>query len=758
MKKSTLGLFGLLLFLCVTGAWAQKPVDYVNPMIGTTNYGATHPGAQLPRGMISVSPFNVEGSQNKIEKDAGWNSRGYIYENSFLTGFTHVNLSGVGCPDLGTVMLMPTTGKVSPHPDDYGTTYKNEVSKAGYYSVDLNKYGVKAEMTASRRSSVSRYTFPEGKSNILLNLGLGLTNEQDGMLKVVSPTEIEGFRMVGTFCYNNSKAIYPVYFVMKFSRPADELGAWKESRLNTTSEGNWMGYNGKIRMLPNYRRHVAGDSIGAYMTYNTKANDQVEVKVGISYVSIENARENLAKEIGNKSFETVQREAQAVWNEQLDRIHVEGGTEDDKTVFYTALYHSLIHPNILNDINGEYPEIATGEIGQTKPGKNRYTVFSLWDTYRNLHQLMSLVYPEQQADMVQSMLDMFDENGWLPKWELNSQETFTMVGAPASPVIADTYLRGIRDFDTEKAMHAMLKDANTIEGNPIRPAIDDYTEYGYIPTERDGKDKKGKVWGSVSTSLEYYAADYSIAQMAKELGDMATYKTFMKRAMGYKKLYDKETGMLRPRHRNGKFLTPFDPLAGANFTKNIGYVEGNAYQYQFMVAHDPKGLMRLMGGKRNFVKNLETVFDKEQFDMANEPDIAYPFLFNYAKGEEWRTQKHTRDLLQKHFTNTPEGLPGNDDTGTMSAWAVFSMIGIYPDCPGNMNYAVTAPVFDKVTIKLNPKYYKGKTIVIETENNSLENYIEGITVNGKRNGYFVNHDKLTEGAEMKIKMKSKSAL
>lgn len=676
-----------------TGAtFAQKqPVDYVNPFIGTSNYGATNPGAIAPRGMASVSPFNVAGKidLNPLEKDSQWLSNPYVYENKFLTGFSHVNLSGVGCPDLGVILTMPTTGEIRTNHLEYGTTYNKEKAKAGYYSVELDKYDVKAEVTASTRVGVSRYSFPAGKANILLNLGLGLTNEQGGMLKINSANEVEGFRMVGSFCYNSPEQAYPVYFVAKLSKPADNFGLWKTPYKYKGEEAQWMGYNGKTRIKEGFKREVVGDSIGAYFSFDLKKASEVEVKIGVSYVSIQNARENLEKETAGKNFEDIYHETKAAWNEKLKRIEVEGGTEDDKTIFYTALYHTQIHPNILNDVNGEYPEITTGEIGKTEV--TRYTVFSLWDTYRNYHQLMSLVYPEEQTQMINSMLQMYDENGWLPKWELNSTETFTMVGDPASVVIADTYLRGLRDFDVEKAYEAMKKSATQTKENPLRPGLQEYLENGYLSVDNE-------IAGPVSTTLEYNISDYAIAQLAKKLGKKEDYEEFLERSFSYKKLYNPKTEFLQPKNSDGSWYKPFDPLAGANFTKNEGYIEGNAWQYLFMVPHDMEGMIQLMGGEDEFEKKLDAVFEKGHFDMANEPDIAYPFLYNYIEGREWKSGEKVSALINKYFRNAPDGLPGNDDTGTMSAWLVYSMMGLYPVTPAEKIHALIKPRFNKITI------------------------------------------------------------
>ncbi|MBF4465079.1 GH92 family glycosyl hydrolase [Flavobacterium sp. LC2016-12] len=741
MRNTTIqtACFFCMLFFSIN-TFGQEPVDFVNPLIGTSNYGAAFPGPIAPRGMASISPFNVAGPQNRpLEKDSQWLSNPYVNENTFLTGFSQVNLSGVGCPDLGVLLLMPTTGAVETNHLKYGSTYSKEVAKTGYYSVDIDKYKIKGEFTASKRVGVSKFTFPKGKSNILLNLGLGLTNEEGAMLKVVSSTEIEGMRSVGSFCYNSPEDAYPVYFVAKFSKPANHFGVWKKTPKYEGTEAQWMGYNGKTRMMKNTIKTVVGDSIGTYFSYEFDKKETVEVKIGVSYVSIENARENLERETGGKSFDAVYKETYDEWNKELSKILVEGGSYQDKVIFYTALYHTLIHPNTLNDVNGEYPQIKRTKIGRTTD--TRYTVFSLWDTYRNMHPLTSLVYPKQQSDMIKSMLEMYDENGWLPKWELNSTETFTMVGDPASIVIVDACLRGIQDFDIYKAYHAMLKGADQIEENPLRPGLKEYLDKGYLSTNYPGP---------VSTTLEYNTSDYAISLLAKALGEKEDYKRFTKRSLSYRKLYDKDLKLLRPRTATDNWYEPFDPIAGANFQANVGFIEGNAWQYAFMVPHDIRGLIKLMGGDKPFSDQLQKVFDIKQFDMANEPDIAYPYLFNYVKGEEWKSQEMVKKLVREHFKNEPKGLPGNDDTGTMSAWLVYSMMGFYPISPGDPIYTLTTPMFDKITIQLDPRYYKKENIVIQREVNS-DGKIKEIQLNGKTlNSFFISHDDFVNGTTLKV--------
>lgn len=490
---------------------------------------------------------------------------------------------------------------------------------------------------------------------------------------------------------------------------------------------------------------MAGDSIGAYFTFDTNEGEQVLVQVGISYVSLVNARKNLDAEQTSFDFEATQKHASDAWETALSKIKVEGGTNDQKTVFYTALYHMQIHPNIINDVNGEYPLMENYGVGKVE-GRNRYTVFSLWDTYRNFHPLMSLVYPELQLDMVRSMVDMYKESGWLPKWELNSTETFTMNGDPAFPVITDTYLRGLKDFDVQAAYDAMLKSALTPEKeNKIRTQNDFYLEKGYVPFLQDYDN-------SVSVALELYFADWNLGILAKALGKDVDAKRFLKQSKGYVNYFDKEESkLLRPKHADGSFLEAFDPLQGKDFEPVHGFHEGTAWQYAFGVPHDIEGLIKLNGGGEKFSKKLQKVFDEGLFDMANEPDMHYPYLFSFVKGEEWRTQKETRRLIETYFKNSPDGLPGNDDCGTMSAWVVFSMMGIYPVCPGDMDFTITTPVFDKITIELDGRFYSNSTFEIIRKSIGESDFIKDIKWNGKSTkSFFINHNKIVKGGRLEI--------
>lgn len=740
MKKQVMSLL-----LCGSlMAAAQQPVDYVNPFIGTSNYGTTNPGAICPQGMMSVTPFNVMGSEsNRFDKDSQWWSTPYSSDNDFMTGFAHVNLSGVGCPELGSLLLMPTAGELKVDYREYGSKYKDEVAHPGYYSNVLTKYNIKTEATASMRTGLSRFTFPKGQGNILLNLGEGLTNETGATVRIVNETEIEGSKLLGTFCYN-PQAVFPIYFVMKVSKAPKSMGYWKKQREMKGVEAEWDIYSGKYKLYTKYNRDMSGDDIGVWFTYDTEENEAIEVKMGVSFVSIENARLNMNTEQPDFNFDKVKATASNMWNSDLSRVKVEGGSKDDKTIFYTALYHLLIHPNIIQDVNGEYPMMESLKVGHTTG--NRYTVFSLWDTYRNVSTLMTLLFPERQLDIIRTMIDMYKESGWLPKWELYGRETLTMEGDPSIPYIVDAWMRGLRDFGVETAYEAMRKGATTPgEFNLLRPDNNDYMSKGYVPL-REQYDN------SVSHALEYYIADWNLSQFAKALGKKEDAKLFHDRSMGYKNYYSKEFGTLRPLLPDGTFYSPFNPKQGENFEPNPGFHEGSAWNYTFYVPHDIPGLVKLMGGQKKFVDKLQMVFDEGHYDMANEPDIAYPYLFSYFKGDAWRTQKLVRELLSKYYHNAPNGLPGNDDTGTMSTWAVFSMMGFYPACPGDMDYVLTSPTFNKVTIDLDKKFYPKGELVIESMHQTPEDiYIKEVTAGGKKlKGYTISQEELVNAGTLKF--------
>ena len=728
--------------------WASEPTRWVDPFIGTADYSVTHPGAVVPHGMMAVVPFNVTGSElNRFDKDNRWWSAPYDIRNKYSVGFAHGALSGVGCPELGAIITMATVGDIMPHIFEHGSTYVDEKAEPGYYATTYDKYGVRAEATASERASIERYTFTKGgEANILINMGTALSNESGAMLRRVSDSEVEGMRLLGTFCYTN-QAVFPVYFVARISHKAESTGYWKLQPEMTGIEAQWSGDSGEYKLYRNYAREIMGDDIGIYFSLGDVApGEVVEVKVGISYTSIENARKNLEAEVARRSFDEVRAEAHNIWNEALGKIRVEGGSDDDRTIFYTGLYHALLHPNILSDVNGEYPAMESGVTGLAED-YNRYTVFSLWDTYRNVHQLLTLVYPDVQTDMIRSMVAMSKEWGWLPRWELYGRETFTMEGDPAIPVIVDSYLKGLRDFDVEAAYQAMKRSATTPgKSNTMRPDIDPYIERGYIPVGMFAQDMSGD--NSVSHALEYYVADNALARMAREMGDKKFAEELERRASGWRHYYSKADGAMRPIGDDGEYIGEFDPTAGANFSNTVGFHEGSSWNYTFFVPHDVEGLIKHMGGSKVFTKKLWSVFENGYYDPTNEPDIAYPYLFSRVKGEEWRTQQLVKQLLDENYSTTPDGLPGNDDTGTMSAWAVFSMMGLYPDCPGEPYYTLTTPRFERVEIDTD---HGTLTITSEGEGD----YISGVVLGGKQvNKYRISHDELIKSKELKIILKA----
>ncbi len=719
-----------------------NPVDYVDPFIGTANNGNVNPGATTPWGMVTMTPHNIERGLFVSRQ----NPRPYEFGNEYLYGFSHTAISGVGCHESGSIVIAPVFGDIRWKPEDRKYRYSMEAASPGYYKVKLDDDLIFAEMTATTRTGLSRFRFQDGWAHIVLDLSFGITHYRDGMVRITAPNEIVGYKYEGAFCgYNDRRKIY---FVAQFDRTAMGGGLFKGDTL-----------------YPDSVTEIEGEQVGAVFSFRTLEGSEIQVKVGLSYVSIDNARENLIAEQPNFSFPLIRQKACEQWEKELSKIMVHGGSEDHKKMFYTALYHSLLNPHIYQDVNGEYPVMDGGGAVGTVDGMNRYSVFSLWDTYRTLHPLLATFYPATQIDMVHSMLGMYLENGWLPKWEIHSAESGVMVGDPAVTVIADTYMKGLHNFDIDKAYEAMIKQARHLEDgiNPMRPALKQFDELGYIPHENDqgryipSQHRTGEdAWGSVSVTLEYALADWTIAQMANALGKKEDYDFFMKRSQYYKNLFDAETGFFRSRLQNGNWLEPFDPLAGLRIpgqlpTEGIGYCEGSAWNYAFFVPHDIPGLIELLG-RDQFVTRLQTLFENNYFDMGNEPDIAFPFLFNYVNGEEWRTQKTVREVITDHFGTGPDGLPGNDDLGTLSAWLVWAMMGLYPDCPASNQYQISTPFFERIDIHLDEDNYSGKTFVIETNNLSEENiYIKSKKLNGhKHQPFTLKHEQLVKGRNLQL--------
>jgi len=710
----------------------QKVVQYVNPFIGTANGGNTFPGAIHPWGMVSVSPHNAPDLPS-----------GYLNTSESFYGFGHVHLSGTGCADLGSIITVISRGDIETNPEEYKCEYDNEFAEAGYYTVTLKGTDVLAEVTATKRCGIIKYT-PQraGDLNILFDVGRNLTLIGGGAVKVLSTSEVEGYNISGGFCGEDNRQY--VYFAARFNRVSSDHGIWIHDELLEQGYGN-------IRNAP----------IGSWFRFQTPADSNIIVKVGISYVSTENAWQNLETEIPGWDFQRVRRETRYAWENVLSRIQVYGGTSRDRIKFYTALYHMLIHPNIIDDVNGEYPLMGRRGIGQNV-NRHRYSVFSLWDTYRTLHPFLTLAYPERQSDMIKTMIDMYVEFGWLPKWELAGNETYMMVGDPASIVIADSYLKGVSDFNAEMALAAMMKPADLRPGEsapPVRAGYHQFLKYTYIPYEQDTTEAWW-VWGPVSTTLEYCLADWAVARMAERLGRNIEAETFHERSLYYRNLFNADTKLMRPKHKDGRWLTPFDDLQteGSGYwagSGGPGFVEGHAWNYTWFVPHDIDGLIRQFGGESSFFKKLQTCFDKGYFTITNEPDIAYPYLFTYIPSEFHRTQTLVYKFMCEEFGADPDGLPGNDDAGTISAWFVFSALGFYPVCPAKAEYRLGIPLFDRSVIQLNPQYHSGRVFEIEVHGERNEkNTTDVVELNGEPIiRYRIDHHDIISGGHLIFKFK-----
>lgn len=716
----------LLLFTDLISAQQKNLTEYVNPFIGTANGGNTFPGAVVPWGMVSVSPHNSLSAPS-----------GYLSGEDFFYGLGHTHLSGTGCAELGNIIVTATRATASSEPQNYKSKYSDEKASPGFYSVSLSDYKINIEATATERCGLIKFVSnEEGEINIIIDAGRSLGLLGGGMIEINSGEEVEGYNISGGFCGEENRE--KIYFSSKFSKECDsKFIIVNDKKINESSA------------------EVTDSSLAVCYTFKVNKGEEIYLKTGISYTSIKNAELNLGTEIPEWDFEEVKKSAEGNWEKVLSRIIVEGGMSSDYTKFYTALYHMLIHPNIINDVNGDFPLMGQTGIGNYKD-RYRYTVFSLWDTYRTLHPFLTLVYPEVQSEIIKTMIDMYKESGYLPKWELAGIETYMMVGEPAVPVIADSYLKGIKDFDIETAFEAMLKTTILNENEkapPVRAGYHDLLKYGYIPFDQD-MTNEWWAWGPVSTSLEYNFADWSIAQLAKYLGKENYYKEFYNRSMNYKNLFDNETKFMRPRLKNGNWLEPFNPLetegsgdwAGSG---GPGYVEGNAWHYTWFVPHDVNGLINIIGGEKIFAEKLTALFMNKQFTINNEPDIFYPYLFNYIRGREDNTKIIVSRILKNDFGVDENGLPGNDDCGTISAWFVFSALGFYPLCPASENYQTGIPLFYKSTIKLNKNYYSGEEFIIERKFTKNSTEINKIELNNRLlERLNITHKEITTGGKL----------
>lgn len=723
-KKNLIYVAGLMLILSACSQADKSPIDYVDPFIGTGFHGHTYPGATVPFGAVQLSPDTRRGNWDACS--------GYHYDDTTLLGFSHTHLSGTGCIDLGDVLFRPTTQEVnlSSQGDIYqpaAFSHKDEKATPGYYSVLLKDENIKAELTATTYVGVHRYTFPKDKvSSIIIDLAHLLDNEfiYEAELEKTADNEIVGMRRTRGWVDNQY-----VYFVAQFSQPFQSVDFVNAKEL--------IPADGKL----------AGTDIQAVLKFDTKDGKPIIAKVGLSVVSAENARENLTNDVQGFDFDAVRDSASTTWEKALSTITVEGGSKEDMTNFYTAVYHTLIVPNTVSDINGDYRRHDM-EITRLPKGEKQYSTFSLWDTFRARHPLMTLTDTTLVNDMVLSLLNMHDASGELPMWPLSAGETGTMIGYHSASVIADAYLKGIRGFDAEKALEAML-----ISSEKNKKGADYYVKYGYIPSNIKKE--------SISCLLEFAYDDWAIAQMAKAMGKEDIYKTYIERSQNYINVFDGSTKFFRGKRMDGNWDTPFNP-------NEVGraYTEATAWQYRFFAPHDVNGMVQLFGGKDSFVECLDSLFTVEsqvdgdlvditgligQYAHGNEPSHHMAYLYNYI-GQPWKTQAMTRRLLHEMYQPTPEGISGNEDCGQMSAWYILSSLGFYSVCPGSNEFALTTPLFEKATMKL----ANGKVLTILANNPAKNVYIDKVELNGKEiNKNVITYTQLMEGGELRFTLSSK---
>ncbi len=664
----SLRLFGLLLAFAGQLPLALCQLPFVNPFIGTGGHGHTYPGATAPFGLMQLSPDTRPDPQD-------WDGcSGYHYSDSTIYGFSHTHLSGTGVADYCDVLFMPFVGGARLEPEEYRAHFqkKNERAEAGYYSVLLDRDQIQCELTATERVGVHRYTFPPNRTKGSLVIDLRPRDSVlNAHLEVVNDREIAGYRISTGWAKEQH-----VYFVARFSTPLSSSIVLDMAQNPRVAEPS-----------------VTSKAIVGLLNFYTGAEPLV-VTVGISGVSIEGARRNLEKECNHFDFNQIKAETQAKWQRQLSKIEVEGGTNDQKTIFYTALYHTMLAPNIWNDLDGQYRgrdnKIHAGV------GHDVYTVFSLWDTHRALHPLLTILEPKRTSDFIQTFLRQYEQGGLLPVWELAANETNCMIGNHAISVIADAYAKGIRGFDAEQALAAMLKSANQ-----DRLGMKDYRTRGYIPADKEPE--------SVSKTLEYAYNDWCIAAMAQQLGRDSIAGHYFRRSKSSENLFDPSTGFFRAK-ANATWYEPFDP-----YEVNFNYTEANAWQYRFPMPPLTSDLARLMGGFDSLSQRLDSLFSasskttgRNQADMTgmigqyahgNEPSHHLSYLYSYT-GQPWKTQQRVRQIMDEQYANRPDGLSGNEDCGQMSAWLVFSAMGFYPDVLGHESYLLGTPWFEKTTLHL----------------------------------------------------------
>ena len=700
-KKLTLLLLALAALGC--SPRSADPVDYVNPFIGTGFHGHTYPGATTPFGMVQLSPDTRAGN---------WDAcAGYHYSDTTIDGFSHTHLSGTGCADLADILFHPTTREIVIHDGEcvlqpYFFSHDDERASCGYYAVTLPDVNIGVELTAAPRTGVHRYTFTgKGPRQVIVDLLHTVTEEKIDLceLRRTAPGELAGMRRTQGWVPNQY-----VFFAARFSEPFADV-------------------------------QLLGDK-QAVLTFAPDVRT-LTIAVGLSSVSVENARMNSLAEVPELDFDAVHARAVGQWRKALGDIVVEGGSRDEMTNFYTAQYHTKLTPNLMSDVNGEYRR-HDQTVARMPEGESYYSTFSLWDTFRAWNPLQTLVDTALVNDMIRSMLDMYDSTGELPIWPLASGETGTMIGYHAVSVIADAYLKGIRGYDADKALEAMIRSSNI-----NKKGSDYYTAQGYIPSNIKRE--------SVSCTLEYAYDDWAIARMAQAMGRDDVFGEYARRALNYVSVFDGSTCFFRGRQSDGNWSAPFE-----EFATGRDYTEATPWHYRFFVPHDVNGLIQLFGSREAFIREMDRLFtlesDEMQLDVSdvtglmgqyahgNEPSHHMAYLYNYV-GQPWKTQELTRRLLHEMYAPTPEGIIGNEDCGQMSAWYVFSSLGFYPVCPGSNEFALTAPQFPKAVVRL----ANGRTLTVTADNPRRSVYIASVTLDGKpidRN--YITYDELMQGGEL----------
>ena len=730
-------------------------VSYVNPMIGTEGMGHTFPGACAPFGIVQLSPdtdtipHNIDGVyQGKVYEYCA----GYQHTDNTIVGFSHTHLSGTGHSDLGDLLIMPQTGVLQLNPgtkDDPDSGYRQrfshdtEQASPGYYTVTLNDTGIKAELTATQRVGVHKYTYPKGSDQrIILDLLHGLYN-YDGKvlwstLRVENDTLLTGMRLTDGWARTNY-----TYFAISFSKPISSYGY--QDRKPEKYVGFWRKFD-RYHNFPD----MAGRSMVAYFNFDKDQSHELVVKVALSAVSTEGAKKNLQAEAAGKSFEAICQETREAWNRELSVIDC-NGTNDQKAMLYTSLYHTMINPSIYMDVDRQYRGVD-GNI-HTADDFDNYTVFSVWDTYRAEHPLLGLLKPSRNTNMVKSMIHHQQQQalGMLPVWSLMGNEGWCMTGYHSVTVLADAIVKGA-DIDKEEALNAMVQTAT----NPYFPSVTDYMRLGYAPFDTDNT--------AASNTLEYSFDDWTIYAAAKATGNEQIAATFMKRALNYRNTYDPSIGFASPRYLNGEFKKDLDPYQ----TYGEGFIEGNSWNFSFHVPHDVNGLIQTMGGEQAFLDKLNRLFvmdlpekyyvDNEDITAeclvggyvhGNEPSHHVPYLYAWT-ATPWKTQEWLRTILNKMYRNHIRGLGGNDDCGQMSAWYIFSSMGFYPVAPGTDQYVLGAPYLPYMKVTLE----NGHTVEIKAPKVSDKNrYVQRVRINGQPySKLYITHSQLTEGCTIEFDM------